>query len=280
MYKVCPNCGFMYDDAAGDCPQCQNNNVGDVSVTQAPNLMNQFDSFGKEKKKTVKPRNLKKVAIIVSSVVVALIIVFAASFAIYSAIETKRQDEYNAYVSDDYYNEFDEMDDISSDIPDDTTEFMELENVEFHDAEANSILSDIYDNGKNNEYGPYNVLDSSLSTCWAEGESGSGQGCFIKLYSDDVVAVNEIDIMNGYCKTEGLFYKNNRVKELKISFSDGTEKNVMLSSEFSEQPNHIVLDEPVKTTYIKFEIVSVYEGTAYDDTCISEISVSGYYLDE
>ncbi len=274
MYKICPNCGFMYDDVSSVCPSCQSNNAGEVSATQEQNTNNQPYSHKNEKKKKDKNVISKKLVITISAAVAALVVFFVAGFAIYLGMEAKSQEEYNAYFSDEDFNEFDETDDFLE-----NNDTIAIENIEFIDYETNSILSDIYDSGELNKYGPRNVIDFSDSTCWAEGESGFGQGCFIKLYCDEV-AVSEIYITNGYCKSKEIFYKNNRVKEMKISFSDGTEKNVVLSSEYGEHPDHIVLDKPIETTYIKFEIVSVYEGSAYDDTCISEIAVSGYRQNE
>lgn len=123
-------------------------------------------------------------------------------------------------------------------------------------------------------YNASNVTDGNLSTCWAEGTSDAGINESILMSSDKKQHVSEITITNGYYKDEELFYKNNRVKNCKFEFSDGTSHEVTLLGEYSEQSNLIAFDPPVDTEYIKITILSVYPGNKYNDTCISEISVN------
>lgn len=278
----CPKCGkLLAVDDSKKVEVCQfcggtfvvNESIGKTNGGDGVNAVRINDELiGSIEKGCITTKNKKKSIKIVSIVVCICFVIVLVFLGLTHAnlkqifvqnTTTEKENAVVVYPDDEFTQNVAENDNT-----------IKEEYCEFTDVESNSILSDIYDNGGINEYGPHNVLDSSLTTCWAEGDSGSGQGCYIKLYGDEIVTVNKIEIVNGYSKSEELFYKNNRVKELRISFSDGTEKNIILSGEFSEQPNHIILDEPIQTTYIKFEIISVYKGNLYDDTCISEIVVS------
>ncbi|MDE5620244.1 MAG: protein kinase [Ruminococcus sp.] len=138
---------------------------------------------------------------------------------------------------------------------------------------ATSELPSISNNDGNFYYNISNVTDDNYSTCWAEGTSDAGINESILMSADRKQHVSEITITNGYYKNEELFYKNNRVKNCKFEFSDGTSQEVTLLGEYSEQSNLIVFDPPVDTEYIKITILSIYPGNKYNDTCISEISV-------
>ena len=63
---------------------------------------------------------------------------------------------------------------------------------------------------------------------------------------------------------------NNRPAALTVTFSDGTEQTVALQDVNSLQEIPFLL--PVETDSIRLSIASVYHGTTYMDTVISEIS--------
>lgn len=83
----------------------------------------------------------------------------------------------------------------------------------------------------------------------------------------------KLSLINGYVKSESLFYKNSRVKELKVYVNNLFVQSVILKDtplvqEFEIQAvfntNDIITLEP--TIY--------YKGTKYDDVCISEIQTN------
>ena len=121
-------------------------------------------------------------------------------------------------------------------------------------------------------YDARNVIDGNPSTAWTEGapDSGIGEKIFFKSSSEQ--KVSHLQIMNGYCKSEDLYMKNNRVKNIRIVFSDGTSIDRSLTDEFANY-DLIVLTEPVFCNEFYIEITDVYKGTHYDDTCISEIVI-------
>lgn len=115
-----------------------------------------------------------------------------------------------------------------------------------------------------------------------------------------------LEVWNGYQETSDLYKKNNRVKDAKITIyavpfctsMEGVseleanpevvhEETVQFSDEIFDTPIYLnssthkfsfTLPEKYKTQYyeyefyIKVEIMSVYKGTKYNDTCISEMN--------
>ncbi len=139
-------------------------------------------------------------------------------------------------------------------------------------ASCSSTLNPIHSDGKTYTYDAYRAIDDDYSTCWCEGVSGSGSGESITLYAERKQRLNEIIIYNGLCQSEELFYKNCRIKECRIEFSNGTYTDVVLNGDYTEQPSVISLDN-VDTEYLKITILSTYSGNKYEDTCVSEIQV-------
>ncbi|MEE5993411.1 MAG: protein kinase [Oscillospiraceae bacterium] len=138
----------------------------------------------------------------------------------------------------------------------------------FSSAYASSILSDT----TSHTYQAYKAVDGDLTTCWAEGAGGAGIGESLTLYADRKQRLNSIVIYNGLCTDEELFYKNGRIKECRIEFSNQNYLDVTLTEDYWSQPCVINFDT-IDTDYIRFTILSTYSGNKYDDTCISEISV-------
>lgn len=157
--------------------------------------------------------------------------------------------------------------------------------------------------------------DNDLSTAWVEGVKGDGVGeyvfqlvyrmnnnlltCFKYNKYKKIKVVLEIN--NGFCKTKTLFDENNCVKqalvqlfdvpviigqnntyvssvpalllEQKIDLADSMEKQNFVF--FIESPDNLIATRP--EILLKFTILDVYTGTAYGDTCISEMHVYGEY---
>ena len=62
---------------------------------------------------------------------------------------------------------------------------------------------------------------------------------------------------------------NNRVKKLKIIFSD--ERYQIADLKDVNNFQRILIDRDSPTKFIKLEILEVYKGSKFNDTCISEI---------
>lgn len=150
------------------------------------------------------------------------------------------------------------------------------------------IESSSYLKPKSSEYPKdyYNVMkidDGNEDTVWVEGVKGPGIGEWIKMWhinwtrEKKYCVVNAVWIKNGYMKNKELYYANNRVKKLRIEFSEGEQKVVELKDGVLDYQK-IKLGE-IKTKWIKVVIIDVYKGSKYDDTCISELEFWCYTKD-
>lgn len=144
----------------------------------------------------------------------------------------------------------------------------------FDSAYSTSTLKPMTSNGVVYTYDAKNVLDNNSGTCWCEGASGTGEGETITLTAVNPQNVGKITIKNGLCSDRDVFYKNSRVRDCRITLSDGTSFQYTLSGEFSEQPTVIRFNSNMVTTYIRLTILSTYPGSKYSDTCISEIKAA------
>jgi hypothetical protein len=155
-------------------------------------------------------------------------------------------------------------------------------------------------------YGAVNLSDHSPATAWAEGESGPGIGEVVIASLDKLQRGKKIRIWPGYGKSQALYLANNRPREVKLYLLETTcyaatpccglytDLHVVLSwtHVLADKNNYqeVSVPEPFPVRqatatkeppcdyepsyFIAIEILSVYKGTRYDDTCISEVSVA------
>lgn len=118
------------------------------------------------------------------------------------------------------------------------------------------------------DHSPACAMDGTTETAWVEGASGSGVGESLTLDFGETCTVNTIQIWAGYQKGETLYEKNGRPERVRLTFSDGSTREAVLSDTYGMQS--IDLGD-VRTASIKITILSVYPGSTYSDTAISEI---------
>jgi VWFA-related protein len=117
-----------------------------------------------------------------------------------------------------------------------------------------------------------NAIDGDTNTAWVEGAAGAGIGEWIEFSANRPQTVTEIRIMNGYFKSEDLYYKNNSIRRLLISADGISMESTLLQDPGGEQV--ISFAQPIETTTLRLTILDVYAGNAdFEDTCISEISI-------
>ena len=170
--------------------------------------------------------------------------------------------------------------------------------------------SDFYDRDK--------AFDNNLETAWVEGVSGSGINEYIMEYVCTIDSENFnyqesiekdgiqffLSVNNGYCKSENLFLKNNRVKKAKIVFYDTPisvgqnftkikdepiiiyENIIDFKDSIDKQNFSFIIntrdDNIFSSPFIVMQLIilDVYPGSDYDNTCISEINVYGEYVSD
>jgi hypothetical protein len=125
------------------------------------------------------------------------------------------------------------------------------------------------------KYGPESLFDRALDTAWVEGVPGNGIGQWVVIEFDSLRLVNAIEINNGYNKDTDIFEKNNRVRELKVEYSERARNSVILNDTGSTQAIVLPNQRPLRAYWIKFTIESVYRGKKieWEDTAISELHV-------
>ncbi|PJZ69409.1 hypothetical protein CH373_14140 [Leptospira perolatii] len=148
-------------------------------------------------------------------------------------------------------------------------------------------------------YSPFHLRDGDTSTAWSEGVEGDGIGEFVLARID---VQTPIQIFSGYGKSKELYFANNRPKEINIYIFEAGEygaaqigsvyENLQLRGKSKQtlkdtygyqelklpkvplkgtaQPG-VAETEKAFYTFVAIEIVSVYKGSKYSDTLITEI---------
>jgi hypothetical protein len=124
------------------------------------------------------------------------------------------------------------------------------------------------------DYGAQNLIDGNVTTCWAEGASGLGIRESVTLSGDERQTFSAVSIANGYQKSESLYYKNPRATRLGVSVDGKKVMDVDLPDNEFGSITRFELPEPVDGNSITFTIEAATPGSKYEDTSISEITVS------
>lgn len=138
-------------------------------------------------------------------------------------------------------------------------------------------------------YGAQNLFDQNDSTAWVEGRNHDGIGEKIVVLNNGVVS--HLQIVNGYAKNRKIFMANNRIRELRIKVynirmpSEGNvtenavpvvilDQELEMKTDLKDQPETQLISLPRKVDgnfAFELTIASVYKGTKYRDTCLSEL---------
>ncbi len=139
--------------------------------------------------------------------------------------------------------------------------------VKIKSGAASSVVEqDGYDNGA------MVAVDGDETTSWQEGVDGNGEGEYVYYEFSQTYDVKYIKFKLGNWRDEERYDANNRPKELIIILDD-----VEFSVKFEDgQTEYCVeLSDDIEASSIFVIIESVYEGSLWDDTCISEIEIYG-----
>ena len=134
-------------------------------------------------------------------------------------------------------------------------------------AKGSSVLED------SKSYAAANAIDGNKKTAWVEGAYGDGVGQWLQISTADgsQMEISALELNLGYHKSDSLLTQNGRPVAIMLQFEDGTQQKAQYLSENTA----ILLDKPVKTSWVKITILEVIPGTVYPDTCISEVIFYG-----
>lgn len=116
----------------------------------------------------------------------------------------------------------------------------------------------------------YNLIDNNLKTNWTEGVQGNGEGQYVDFVFHTEQPIAGFIISSGNHASDTYYAKNSRPKTITLTFSDGSTREYALWDK--KETKKIYFDNIINTTSIRLTIDSVYSGSAYEDTVISEIA--------
>lgn len=148
----------------------------------------------------------------------------------------------------------------------DEIDFSKYTKIQPASTEENSVKqSESYD------YSSKSVVDGDVTTSWQENEEGAGEGKGFQLNLDGVHKIRYMVLHLGNWRSDQLWDYNARPKTLTIQVGDQQKKDV----EFPNEKKKFCLsfEEPVESAYVSAYIKEAYEGSRWNDNCISEIEL-------
>lgn len=148
----------------------------------------------------------------------------------------------------------------------DEIDFSKYTKIQPASTEENSVKqSESYD------YSSKSVVDGDVTTSWQENEEGAGEGKGFQLNLDGVHKIRYMVLHLGNWRSDQLWDYNARPKTLTIQVGDQQKKDV----EFPNEKKKFCLsfEEPVEAAYVSAYIKEAYEGSRWNDNCISEIEL-------
>jgi len=121
---------------------------------------------------------------------------------------------------------------------------------------------------ENRTHRPTFAFDGNAATAWMPQEGAKNPS--ITAHFKTATVVTSVSLLGGNSSNEQEFRAHDRVKQLRVTLSDGANQLFHLSDETPLQTFKI--DHPATVEWVKFEIVSVYRGLKTRQTPIAEIS--------
>jgi len=116
---------------------------------------------------------------------------------------------------------------------------------------------------------PADKVKDGKTVPWFEGDPGNGVGSWLEIDFGGEKKITKLAMFAGDWQSGDNWQRANRPKELEIRWSDGTTEIWTLTDEWKVQ-NYV--PKTAKTTSsVRFKVNSLYSGTTFPDTAISEI---------
>jgi hypothetical protein len=120
---------------------------------------------------------------------------------------------------------------------------------------------------KSHNYLIKNIFDNDLKTFWSEGNP-DGLGS-IHIKTDKQIKFNKLKIKNG--SSANTFSRNNRIKKINLIYNQNINERIPLVIKDTLDYQIIDLNKTVNTDSIVLEILDIYKGSKWNDTCLSEL---------
>lgn len=145
--------------------------------------------------------------------------------------------------------------------------------------------SSFLENGWNKHaqnYLPLYVADDDPATAWVEGVKGRGEGEALEWWGPELTKAKSfrVFVRNGFQKSDKLFRANARPRKVKLEPLVQAETGPQVTGTALETElkdvkgwQEVRLPVPEKVQGFRLTLVSTYPGTAYDDTCLSDVRV-------
>ena len=127
-------------------------------------------------------------------------------------------------------------------------------------------------------YGPELMLDGDINTSWQEGEDGWGEGETLNFsFYGEEVPLKVISFYGGSFQSEEKFMENGRPAAITVIYRLEGEEKERFSAELEDtmMPNYLQLDQAVSCDAVDIQIDSVYPGSRYQDTAVTELAFYG-----
>lgn len=121
---------------------------------------------------------------------------------------------------------------------------------------------------KGNDYSALNLIDHNSDTTWQEGEEDAGINQTLSFVFSEPAIVSAIRLENGKRTSAEAFYENNRMASFRVFGED----SLLVELPDSGQVQYIVFENPLMESYVEITLESVFGGTKWNDTCITEIT--------
>ena len=134
-------------------------------------------------------------------------------------------------------------------------------------------ISSVSASSSHKSYPVKNVNDNNPKTTWVAGASPDGIGDWVLLTLKDEAFVKSLDIAPGFDDANDksdYFLLNNRLKRITITLSS----DQTISYDFNGKDRKVQIPINAMTKTIKITINSIYPGSKWRDTCISELGVN------
>ncbi len=137
------------------------------------------------------------------------------------------------------------------------------------DCTASSVL--VGSSGKT--YGTEYLFDEDLETSWQEGEEGDGLGVTLTASFSETTNVKAIAFWNGNETSQERYEANNRIQGITVTVDcDGQTYSADYALEDTMGEQVLVFDTAIPVDSLAIRINSVYNGTIYQDTVLSEMA--------